>query len=183
MPFNVAPQIEQQQSQGDKERPQSYTGRRSSGTHGVHQSIAGLDTEARAVLFKDLLGSELDLTYDDVGEMLDTVSAVSPLVVPADYLYGEGLLAVFEAGTGIGRHIALASNEQLSCATLLTSNREWDDGRIGSVFEVGTTALLSKPRSRYSRLTRKPTSSARTSNLFRASKAESERLTSVRARV
>ena len=142
MPFDVAPQIEQQQSQGNKEQSQSYTGRRGSGTHGVHQSIAGLDTEAGAVLLEDPLGCELDLANHDVGEMLHTVSAVSPLGVPADYLYGEGLLAVFEAGTGVGRHIAFAPSEQPPCATLLTPDREWDDGRIVLIFEIGNDGVI-----------------------------------------
>ncbi len=49
---------------------------------------------------------------------------------------------MFEAGTGVGRHIAFAPSEQPPCATLLTPDREWDDGRIVLVFEVGNDRVV-----------------------------------------
>ncbi len=60
MPFAVAPKVGQQQSQSDK--AQGFTGRCGSGTHGVHQVIAGFDTEPRVVFLEELSGSKLQLT-------------------------------------------------------------------------------------------------------------------------
>ena len=60
-PFDVAPQVQQQERQRDKEQAQGDRARGGAGAHGVHQAVAGFDTEAASILFEDLMDADRNL--------------------------------------------------------------------------------------------------------------------------
>ena len=68
-PFDVAPQVQQQERQRDKEQAQGDRARGGAGAHGVHQAVAGFDAEAASILLEDLVGEHLQRTNDNIGEV------------------------------------------------------------------------------------------------------------------
>ena len=144
-PLDVAPKVQQQQSQSDKEQAQRDGGRGGAGAHGVHQAIAGLNPEARAKLFKDLLRRELQVTDDEIGKMVDAVPPIAALTILAHDPHTQHLLAIQTAQAGVGRAIALASDQQGPRAAGFAPNGQRNDGWKGLTLEEVDHGVVVEP--------------------------------------
>ena len=109
MPFDIAPQVQQQQSQGDIEQALGDGGGGGASPHSVHQSVTGFDAEATTIKLKDLVRVYVQLTDDDVGELIGALASIAALAVLANHHDRESLGDVLNAGSGAGRLISAPS--------------------------------------------------------------------------
>ena len=107
-PFHIAPEVEQQKSQGDKEEAQFSRPGSGPGAHSVHQAIAGLNTEAATILVSYLTRSQVDLDDDNVSKAIQPPAAKTAFTVDADDMNGKGFLIISGTLAGIGSVEALA---------------------------------------------------------------------------
>lgn len=111
-PFDVAPKIEQQKSQGDKEQAQCSRPGSSPCPHGVHKAIAGFNAEATTILVSYLAGLHLHLAYNHISKAVQSPASVTTLAVEANDMNGESFLVIDDALAGIGRVVAFAPYQQ-----------------------------------------------------------------------
>ncbi len=141
-PFDIAPKVEQQKSQGNKEQAQFSRPGSSTGPHGVHQAIAGLNAEAATILVSYLAWSHAHLANDDVSKAVQSPASVTTLAVDANDMNGESLRVIRDALAGVGRVVAFASYQQGPGSTRLATDDQGDDGREGLLFQVGDDPVV-----------------------------------------
>ena len=104
LPFDVGPQVEQQQGQRNEEQAPGCRGRGRACAHGVHQPIAGFNAKASAVLVGHLVRRHLQAAQRDIGETLQTMIAEASFFVPANHRnrqdMGSIVWVVWDGGVG-----------------------------------------------------------------------------------
>ena len=136
LPFDIVPQVKQQQGQSNQEQSQRHTFGGGSCSHGVHQTVTGFDPKTSPIFFKELLGGKVQLSNDGIGETFDTVAAIPSLVVFTDNMNGQSTLAILLTGTSIDGSIALSSLQQRTRAALFTPDSQWDDAWEGLAAQI-----------------------------------------------
>jgi len=126
-PFDVAPQVQEQEGHRHQQQAQSHRGGCGAGTHGVHLSVAGLNGEAPAIFLEHLMRRELELADDDVGEADQPLTLIAPFGVITDDKDREGLLSIEATGTCVGGLITCTS---VSKQRLPPLGPRWTRGKI-----------------------------------------------------
>ena len=102
LPFDISPEVQQQQSQSDIKQAQGNGSRRGASANGVHQAITGFDAKAPPIELKNLVRLHFEFTDQDVSNLKSVVSVIASFAIFANDNDLEGLWPILFAGAGIG---------------------------------------------------------------------------------
>lgn len=144
LPFNITPQVEQQERDCHQEEAQCRRTRGRARADLIHQAITGFNSEAPPILFGDLLRREAHGANDNVGEVVHAVPFVAPFAVAADNVQRQCLRVIDRAFARVGSGIAFAPHEQGPRAAVLAAHDQGQNRGKGLLLQESHNPIVIK---------------------------------------